>query len=317
MSILEAAQRFSSKVVIIQQEWQRMKRVRAAEEALLFSPRARPCPESPRQIDILAIGPMSGGEVVDEGAVVDLEVEARLKDLTALLPADIRKKVVCAVLDSRKCQLMAAREAHATAMKRYKARLPLEHIKQQLIKDAAKAVWGLRYTMEDKWAAVPNLIQKNSSSISSLLYKTAAGCGCIMKPTKPKHCRSGSKDKDRDKEKEASDSDRVCLVQQTTASHEQLAASNGSWLLPALSRSFVSLDQEFGVMSEGSYVGSTAVVVLLGSTRLWVAHAVTTKPQGMMRWRECRLLGVMCGGTGSWGSWRSAEPLGITAYGLM
>jgi hypothetical protein len=24
---------------------------------------------------------------------------------------------------------------------------------------AAKAVWGLRYTMEDKWAAVPNLIQ--------------------------------------------------------------------------------------------------------------------------------------------------------------
>jgi hypothetical protein len=28
---------------------------------------------------------------------------------------------------------------------------------------AAKAVWGLRYTMEDKWAAVPNLIQVRSS----------------------------------------------------------------------------------------------------------------------------------------------------------
>jgi len=27
---------------------------------------------------------------------------------------------------------------------------------------AAKAVWGLRYTMEDKWAAVPNLLQVSS-----------------------------------------------------------------------------------------------------------------------------------------------------------
>lgn len=38
-------------------------------------------------------------------------------------------------------------------------------------------------------------------------------------------------------------------------------------------RSFVTLDSEFGVLSEGSYVGSTAVVVLLSSMRLWVAHA--------------------------------------------
>lgn len=52
-----------------------------------------------------------------------------------------------------------------------------------------------------------------------------------------------------------------------------VAASNGSWLLPALSHSFVSLDREFGVISEGSYVGSTAVVVLIGSSRVWVAHA--------------------------------------------
>lgn len=52
-----------------------------------------------------------------------------------------------------------------------------------------------------------------------------------------------------------------------------IAASNGSWLLPALSRSFVALDREFGAISEGSYVGSTAVVVLIGSQRLWVAHA--------------------------------------------
>jgi hypothetical protein len=35
----------------------------------------------------------------------------------------------------------------------------------------------------------------------------------------------------------------------------------------------VSLDSEFGVLSEGSYVGSTAVVLLLSSMRLWVAHA--------------------------------------------
>jgi hypothetical protein len=52
-----------------------------------------------------------------------------------------------------------------------------------------------------------------------------------------------------------------------------LAASNGSWLLPVLSRSFVSLDHEFGAISEGSYVGSTAVVVLIASCRMWVAHA--------------------------------------------
>jgi len=51
-----------------------------------------------------------------------------------------------------------------------------------------------------------------------------------------------------------------------------IAASNGSWLLPALSRSFVTLDHEFGAISEGSYVGSTAVVVMVGSCRLWVAH---------------------------------------------
>jgi hypothetical protein len=52
-----------------------------------------------------------------------------------------------------------------------------------------------------------------------------------------------------------------------------IAASNGSWLLPALSRAFVSLDHEFGAISEGSYVGTTAVVVLIGGSRMWVAHA--------------------------------------------
>lgn len=35
----------------------------------------------------------------------------------------------------------------------------------------------------------------------------------------------------------------------------------------------MNLDREFGVLSEGSYVGSTAVVVVLGTSRLWVAHA--------------------------------------------
>jgi hypothetical protein len=40
----------------------------------------------------------------------------------------------------------------------------------------------------------------------------------------------------------------------------------------------VSLDSEFGVLSEGSYVGSTAVVVLLSSMRLWVAHAGEPAP---------------------------------------
>ncbi|WIA35807.1 hypothetical protein OEZ86_004194 [Tetradesmus obliquus] len=57
------------------------------------------------------------------------------------------------------------------------------------------------------------------------------------------------------------------------ASMASLLSSNGSWLLLALSKSFVTLDSEFGVLSEGSYVGSTAVVVLLSSMRLWVAHA--------------------------------------------
>jgi hypothetical protein len=30
---------------------------------------------------------------------------------------------------------------------------------------ATKAVWGLRYTMEDKWAAVPNLIQVRRKAV--------------------------------------------------------------------------------------------------------------------------------------------------------
>ncbi len=33
------------------------------------------------------------------------------------------------------------------------------------------------------------------------------------------------------------------------------------------------LDTEFGVLSQGSYVGSTAVVLLLGQDTMWVAHA--------------------------------------------
>jgi hypothetical protein len=33
---------------------------------------------------------------------------------------------------------------------------------------AAKAVWGLRYTMEDKWAAVPNLIQVRDIACSDV-----------------------------------------------------------------------------------------------------------------------------------------------------
>jgi hypothetical protein len=39
-----------------------------------------------------------------------------------------------------------------------------------------------------------------------------------------------------------------------------------------LIRAFVSLDKEFGVISEGTYVGTTAVVVVLGRQRMWVAH---------------------------------------------
>lgn len=39
-----------------------------------------------------------------------------------------------------------------------------------------------------------------------------------------------------------------------------------------LARAFVVLDHEFAAVSEGSYVGTTAVVVLLSSQRIWVAH---------------------------------------------
>jgi len=50
-----------------------------------------------------------------------------------------------------------------------------------------KAVWGLRYTMEDKWAAVPNMVQvpldfaapSRRSTAASALAGAAAACGCI------------------------------------------------------------------------------------------------------------------------------------------
>jgi len=49
-------------------------------------------------------------------------------------------------------------------------------------------------------------------------------------------------------------------------------APDGEWLQAVLARAFVSLDHEFATVSEGSYVGTTAVVVLLSSQRMWVAH---------------------------------------------
>lgn len=50
-----------------------------------------------------------------------------------------------------------------------------------------KAVWGLRYTMEDKWAAVPNMVQvpldfaapSQRSTALTALAGAAAACGCI------------------------------------------------------------------------------------------------------------------------------------------
>jgi protein phosphatase 2C len=56
------------------------------------------------------------------------------------------------------------------------------------------------------------------------------------------------------------------------AAPSDIVGSGGAWLLPALSRAFVALDHEFGALSEGKYVGTTAVVVLLSGGRLWVAH---------------------------------------------
>jgi hypothetical protein len=49
-------------------------------------------------------------------------------------------------------------------------------------------------------------------------------------------------------------------------------APDGEWLQAVLARAFVALDHEFAVVSEGSYVGTTAVVVLMSSQRIWVAH---------------------------------------------
>jgi len=48
--------------------------------------------------------------------------------------------------------------------------------------------------------------------------------------------------------------------------------STGEWMSATLMRAFVSLDKEFAAISEGTYVGTTAVVVVLGRQRMWVAH---------------------------------------------
>jgi serine/threonine protein phosphatase PrpC len=57
-------------------------------------------------------------------------------------------------------------------------------------------------------------------------------------------------------------------------------SSSGAWLQAALVRSFVTLDQQFAAVSQGTYVGTTAVVLLLGRTRLWVAHCGEYRAHG-------------------------------------
>lgn len=43
---------------------------------------------------------------------------------------------------------------------------------------AAKAVWGLRYTMEDKWAAVPNLVQVRACVVDHGAVCSGEPCSC-------------------------------------------------------------------------------------------------------------------------------------------
>lgn len=58
------------------------------------------------------------------------------------------------------------------------------------------------------------------------------------------------------------------------------AGPEGDLVQACLVRSFIEVDKEFAAISEGIYVGTTAVVALIGNTRIWVAHcgkAVTAR----------------------------------------
>ena len=57
--------------------------------------------------------------------------------------------------------------------------------------------------------------------------------------------------------------------------------STGEWMSATLMRAFVSLDKEFAAISEGTYVGTTAVVVVLGRQRMWVAHCGEYRDENM------------------------------------
>jgi hypothetical protein len=136
--------------------------------------------------------------------------------------------------------------------------------------------------------AVLTVAAQKSSSISSLLHKTAAGCGCIMKPTsKPKHCRSGSKDskdrdKDRDKEKEASDNDRARLVQQQRASHEQVGGVEVQLETATLSAANSSSSSS----NNSSCGGGSCVVVAPAHVCVVGWRTVSGREQQQQRWRQ-------------------------------
>ncbi|KAI8463333.1 MAG: phosphatase 2C-like domain-containing protein [Monoraphidium minutum] len=241
-----------------------------------------------------------------------------------------------------------------------------------------KAVWGLRYTMEDKWAAVPNMVAvpadyaAPASRGQGAPGAAAAACGCISGLARGSGGSTGAKRRvggggdgdgggggggdEREALVEGSRSHRPDAAAATDALHyfgvydghggaeaakhcaarmhhvlleciraaldgDEAAfaappraptpppappaaspevdksghssassgspsappppappppllapAADGEWLQAVLARAFVSLDLEFAAVSEGSYVGTTAVVVLLSSQRMWVAH---------------------------------------------
>ncbi|WIA35799.1 hypothetical protein OEZ86_004188 [Tetradesmus obliquus] len=98
-----AAQRLLRDVKYIQRFWRRIRLVRAAQEA---------------------------------DGVIDLELEARVKGLTELLPRDIRLQVARQHLASARRQLLADREAHGAALLRYERRLALETRKAAALREA-------------------------------------------------------------------------------------------------------------------------------------------------------------------------------------
>lgn len=219
---------------------------------------------------------------------------------------------------------------------------------------AAKAVWGLRYTMEDKWAAVPGLLQVPSYVTSTQSVPAVEEKGSATKLPKWMPCVRGSRGGQgtesllgpHDSEEGLGSLDtlhyfgvydghggadaakhcaarlhhhfatalievgigirpnRTDVAAKEGPQHEETHVSpienphssrvlNGGYaaghadagddtravlqgvkghISSALVKAFLRCDKEFGELSQGTYVGTTAVVAVMSKCQVWVAN---------------------------------------------